>query len=518
MRLLRLPTSTRQRVTPGKTLVFKFAIVLIVGMFIFSIIFTVYKVSRPRREDFLSQTGQSLINLHDQSMGGWRFKSAIQAPHYQTDRDVGAAGIGMSFLALAKKDPHNPQWIEAANHTADWLIAVSKQNQSGRYWPDYVDGSHSSTDIYTSFDDGSIGIGDFFWQLYEQTHRPIYRQVALQSLQWTFSQAEPYSKYGIPSYRWKWDVSDINSPYYMGMGEGAAGLTYAFATYYERLRSTDPQIAAECMKYIQGSLNYIKIVQKELANQTEYSSLIPETGVMGKAGDTTINSGYLSGTAGNAYMYLKLYQVFGDKQYLNQAETLLAWLDNTHSGPMITAGPDSYAWRLSLDPQAGSDNQYATGFEEGAAGIGWVYLQAYKETGQKQYLDVAEGGANWLLGTAMKDQDGSLRWREDEHPSNRLVHANLNNGAAGIGMFLHDMYAVSGNRTYQAGAQGALKWLTASAQHRGSRGQYLYWLDNGGDDSYSNDPSWHWGLAGIIEFAQRMNSGTLDIPGEEPAL
>src|SRR5438105_4724230 len=44
---------------------------------------------------FLEQAGTSLIDLHQVDGEGWRFKSEIQAPHYQTDRDVGAASVGM---------------------------------------------------------------------------------------------------------------------------------------------------------------------------------------------------------------------------------------------------------------------------------------------------------------------------------------------------------------------------------------------------------------------------------------
>jgi hypothetical protein len=31
--------------------------------------------------------------------GGWAWRSSIQAPHYQTDRDVGAASVGEGLLA-----------------------------------------------------------------------------------------------------------------------------------------------------------------------------------------------------------------------------------------------------------------------------------------------------------------------------------------------------------------------------------------------------------------------------------
>jgi hypothetical protein len=40
-----------------------------------------------------------------------------------------------------------------------------------------------------------------------------------------------------------------------------------------------------------------------------------------------------------------------------------------------------------LDPGGGDNNKYATGFEEGAAGIGWVHLQANILTGDNKYLE-----------------------------------------------------------------------------------------------------------------------------------
>ena len=42
--------------------------------------------------------GDSLVARHRaMPQGGWAWRSAIQAPHYQTDRDVGAASIGEGF-------------------------------------------------------------------------------------------------------------------------------------------------------------------------------------------------------------------------------------------------------------------------------------------------------------------------------------------------------------------------------------------------------------------------------------
>src|SRR5437868_2686031 len=464
----------------------------------------------------LQKVGDSLIAHHEQSQGGWRFKSEIQSPHYQTDRDVGAASVGMGFLAIADAYPKDGRWIDAAKQTANWLMTVSSQDQhGGRYWHDYIDDNETASAVYTSFDDGAIGIGDFFWQLYEQTHEQTYKKVALETVQWTISQAEPYSQDGLKGYRWKWDVSDTASGYYMGMGEGAAGITYSLANYYERLKNSDPAMAAQCKKYAEGSIRYIEIVQKEQAKNTGSGLSIPETGVVGQDGDTALDSGYLSGAAGDAFMYLKLYQVFGDKAYLAKSEELLGWLSDTKNGPLVRVNDNSVTWRLELDPQGDNNDNYATGIEEGAAGIGWSFLQAYGQTGDKQFLTTAEQAGNWLLAVAVKGHDGGLSWHEDEHPANPLVHANLNNGAAGIGTFLQDMYRTTGNKKYQAGAQGAMKWLLATAKYHGSN---IYWDDNGGSDPYSDDPSWHWGLAGLAEFAQRLKGGQLDMPGEQPSL
>ena len=42
----------------------------------------------------------SLVARHRaMPQGGWAWRSAIQAPHHQTDRDVGAASIGEGLLA-----------------------------------------------------------------------------------------------------------------------------------------------------------------------------------------------------------------------------------------------------------------------------------------------------------------------------------------------------------------------------------------------------------------------------------
>lgn len=465
--------------------------------------------------ELLQQVGQSLINSHEDATGGWRFRSAIQAPHYQTDRDLGASSVGMGFLVAADRYPEDQEWLQAAEQTAGWLMAVAQtDNNGGVFWSDYVDDSMASPDIYTSFDDGALGIGDFFWQLYERTQNGQYKDIALATLRWTFAQAENVGNTE-PVFRWQWNVGDSGSAYYMGMGEGAVGQVHTFATYYERLQGSDPELASQCQEHINGSLRYLDKVRADLGGNDGDERALPETGVIDKAGDTNMNSGYLSGAAGTAFMYLKLYKVFGDDQYLAEADKLFSWLEDTENGPMVPFNDGSVAWKLAIDPKGGGDPVLATGFEEGSAGIGWTYLQAYKLTGNERYLTVARQAADWLTAMAVTDGNG-ITWHEDEAPAKPTVHANLNNGAAGIGMFLQDLSEASGDAKYHDLAQQALNWLIATAVH--DQSSNMYWNDNDGEADYSQDPSWHWGTAGIMAFIAKMSGGTVDIPGEQSGL
>ena len=98
-----------------------------------------------------------------------------------------------------------------------------------------------------------------------------------------------------------------------------------------------------------------------------------------------------------------------------------------------------------------------------------------------------------------------------------LTHTSLDNGASGIGWFLHDLSLDTGQQIYEQGAERVVSWL-ASVLRDDSRGPY--WQEHLGKTGWriSADPSWHWGTAGIAGFLARMSGWSVDIPGEEAGL
>ncbi len=201
--------------------------------------------------------------------------------------------------------------------------------------------------------------------------------------------------------------------------------------------------------------------------------------------------------------------------------------DDSSSGPKVTFVNGGAAWKLALDPQDVNDTHYATGMEEGNAGTGWAHLQAFNVTKRITLLNTAKQAGDWLLSVAIKDSKGGLSWAEDMHPkSTGLIHPNLNNGGAGIMVFLNDLAIAckdidpAAGKRFMAGAQAAKQSLQTTAVRDGNQ---TYWndidiRDDGSVHRFRNDPSWHWGKAGIVAALLRVSGSTFDMPGMQSSL
>ncbi|MGH7358228.1 MAG: hypothetical protein ACREJR_05375, partial [Candidatus Rokuibacteriota bacterium] len=165
--------------------------------------------------------------------GGRAWRSAIQAPHYQTDRDVGAASIGEGLLA-AYAVTRDRRYRRAAVAAGDFLLGVAEPAAGGLRWPDWADpNGRRSTTHFTSFDDGAAGISDYLWRLYEVTHRWRFRKGALAGMRWLVAQATGPSCPEI-SCSWRWTDDPDWRVAYNGVGMGQAGVVLVLDAFADR--------------------------------------------------------------------------------------------------------------------------------------------------------------------------------------------------------------------------------------------------------------------------------------------
>jgi hypothetical protein len=425
--------------------------------------------------------------------GGSAWRSAIQAPHLQTDRDVGAAGIAYGLLALAdvtNDERQRASYIDAARQAADFLVA-GQEGEPGR-WPDFRDPGEISLVAYTSFDDGAAGIADLLWLMWERTGEEHYRSAALAGVDWLVEQATGADGEDCPAVcRWSW--SDVGKASYRnGMGEGQAGIVYALSMFAKR---TGDERYAE---YAQGGAAYLE-------NRLDQDGGMPESDT-----EQQRNTGFLHGAAGTTFSFLQMYITTNDDRWLDAARKGLEFLDRTAT--LVRGG---VSWPIMVDRDLNETNpDRATGMEEGAAGIGWVFLQAYAVTGKEHYLERARAAGEWLKRVALPERSGAA-WAEYE--GSDRVHSGLNSGVAGTGWFLYDLSLATGDDSFFEAAESARDWLAATAV---SSEEGLFWhgTRTGSTWRLPGEPSWHWGSAGILGFLARMQGWNIDSPGMQPGL
>lgn len=450
----------------------------------------------PSQSPLVGEAAQSLINRHTALLGGWAWQSVIQAPNYQTDRDVGTASIGTSFLQMYDATG-TASYLTAAEEAGNWL--VSAQTSAG-WWPDYVNpGAVSPSGAakygFTSLDDGVIGQAGFLLTLYQKTGNATYKNAALKGINWLLTVSESPSGKPCPSQQcyWDWWVP-TQGKVYLGLGSGVAGIFYGL-----------DQIAQSTGNSTYESYALAAAAYEEA--QITSSGAIPEV-----PGGATDDTGLYQGGAGVAVAFLSLYQHTGNTRWLADANKIMAWV-RSQEKPQ-SAG---VAWPVSVGTNG--NKTLSTEIAEGAAGIGWAELQAYKLTHAAVDLQTAEAAGTWLLSvqTAEGNADAWEAYITGSDSDDYYISEDL--GVSGIGYFFNDLYLATGTVAYNAAAQNAASWIQASS-----------FSDADGTGWYQDDcilcggwrnraePSFNWGIAGIGAFAARLSGGPDDMPRDVSAI
>src|SRR3954468_5509417 len=425
----------------------------------------------------------SLVARHrEMPEGGWAWRSSIQAPHYQTDRDVGAASVGEGLLA-AYAVTHDARYRRAAVSAGNFLLGVAEPAGGGLRWPDWADpsGERSATH-FTSFDDGAAGISDYLWRLYRASGKQRFRDGALAGMRWLVARAQGASCPETSCW-WTWTDDPFWRVGYNGVGMGQAGVVLALDAFADRTGDRTFRAYARA-----GAASLRRPNARALSPLPRGSE------------DASLDTGFLSGSAGAAYMFFERYARDRDPADLATARGLLRWVND-----QAVADPSGgLYWPIDRGSAA-----MPAGFELGAAGIAWVNLQAYDATGDREYREIARRAATWLRSVAI----GGSAWAELPGDRTAPVHVGLDSGAAGIGWVLADIARAgldpAANRL---AARSALAGLRAGA---GRDRQGAFWYENqiGSRPRLRAEPSWHWGSAGIAAFAARLAGWSGSGPG-----
>ena len=309
--------------------------------------------------------------------GGSAWRSSIEAPHFHTDRDVGAASIGEGLLA-AFAVTRDRRYLRAARAAGDFLLGVAEPAAGGLRWPDWADPDGRRSD-------------DALHELRRRRRRD--QRLPLEAVRGharvAFSRRCPrrYALAGgagarpiLPGDRLlvALDGRSRRSVAYYGVGMGQAGIVLALDAFADR--TGDPSFRA----YARAGAAQLRQLTADGKRPLPRSS----------DENATHETGFLSGSAGAAYMFLERYRRDRDPVDLATARRLLAWVDDQ----AVVDQAGAVSW-----PFAGQAGAWtASGFELGVAGIAWVELQASRTTGDAAYRARARQAGSWLRRAAVR--------------------------------------------------------------------------------------------------------------------
>jgi rhamnogalacturonyl hydrolase YesR len=167
-----------------------------------------------------------------------------------------------------------------------------------------------------------------------------------------------------------------------------------------------------------------------------------------------------NGAAGAGYFLLSLYKITGNNTYLRYAEGAARWI-------ISEAEPrdGGFTWPHHDDEKPGPDGWYLTP-EKSVAGVARFFLELYRTTSKDEYLRYAEGAARWIINAGLrKDVQGSY---VDYNPYYQAVFGIYSYPQRDAGLLFIDLYRTTGNKEYLDKAKEIGKWIIWTSECTGS--------------------------------------------------
>ncbi len=327
--------------------------------------------------------------LEDARAGADQLASAL-SNEKESGLYEGIAGIGFA-LAETFKATGEAKYREGALRCAHVLRDRAAKAGRGVEWND-------STDIIG----GGAGIGLFLMYAARELKEPSLLELAILDARHLIELATPEAN-GL-----KWAMSPSFKRLMPNFSHGTAGIAYFMATLYQETKETEFLAAAR------AGAKYLQSVAKTEGDACLIFHNEPD-------GKDLYYLGWCHGPVGTARLFYRLYQVTGDRVWMD-------WVKRSARAVM----------------QSGIPEKQTPGFWNnvsqccGSAGVVEFFLSLYQVTHEIEHLNFAKRVTANLLQRATRDTSG-LRWVQAEHrvkPDLLIAQTGYMQGASGIGMML----------------------------------------------------------------------------------
>jgi rhamnogalacturonyl hydrolase YesR len=304
----------------------------------------------------------------------------------------GIAGIGFA-LTEAFKATGNENYRQGAWQCAALLALRARKAGNGIEWND-------TTDIIA----GGAGIGLFLLYAAHELNDPKLRDLAV-------ADGRRLIELGLSEQGgMKWRMSPTFSRLMPNFSHGTAGISYFLATLYQETKRR------EFLEAALAGAKYLQAVAKTDGDACLIFHNEPD-------GRDLYYLGWCHGPVGTARLFYRLYQVTGDRQWMD-------WVRKSARGIMASGIPDRQT------PGFWNNVSQCCG----SAGVAEFFLSLYRITHDQRYMDFSKRVTMQLLDKGTRESIG-IHWIQAEHrikPDLLVAQTGYMQGAAGIGMlFLH---------------------------------------------------------------------------------
>jgi lantibiotic modifying enzyme len=303
---------------------------------------------------------------------------------------VGIAGIGYALIE-AFKTTGEPKYRTGALRCAQLLRERAVKAGKGVEW-------NETTDIVA----GGAGIGLFLLYAARELSEPALRELAIQD-GLRLVELGLSEQGGL-----KWRMTPSFARLMPNFSHGTAGIAYFLASLFQETRKREFLDAA-----LAGA-KYLQTVARTEGDACLVFHNEPD-------GRDLFYLGWCHGPVGTARLFYRLYQVTGDRAWMN-------WVRKAARGIIESGIPEKQT------PGFWNNVSQCCG----SAGVAEFFLSLHQVTHDRTYLEFSKRVTAQLLTRATRDRDG-LRWIQAEHrvrPELLIAQTGYMQGAAGIGMLL----------------------------------------------------------------------------------